>query len=188
MTTPRPIFYDDDVAAALDGTRASIFLAGPTQRSRTSASLTPWRARAVALLATFDGHVVIPEFRDRDFDVAAKQRFGAPASPSSTMKATSFNILTWETHGIEHATAVLFWMPFAISDDDASLPGFTTRAEVAREMVRSPARIVLGMPAQALSSSHIRYHAHHAGIPIHNTLEAAVAAALVVTRGTFPVR
>src|ERR1041384_1048493 len=171
----RTVFYDDDVAAVLRA--PSIFLAGPTQRSRKSAPMTPWRAKACELLATFDGDVVIPEFRDRDFDVAAPVRFGAPASPHASMKATSFNILTWETHGIEHATAVLFWMPFSISDDDASLPGFTTRAEVSREMVRSPDRIVLGMPAQSLSSSHIRFHAHHAGIPIHATLEAAVAAA-----------
>jgi hypothetical protein len=44
--------------------------------------------------------------------------------------------------------------------------------------VRAPHHIVLGMPPGALSSSHIRYHAHHAGVPIHDTLAATVADAL----------
>jgi hypothetical protein len=65
---------------------------------------------------------------------------------------------------------VLFWMPFAITADDgdpASLPGFTTRAEVSRELARASHRIVLGMPPGAFSSSHIRYHAQRRGDPRH---------------------
>jgi len=71
-----------------------------------------------------------------------------------------------ELVGIERATIVLFWMPFRITadTDPASLPGFTTRAEVSRELQRAPERLVLGMPADAFSSGHIRYHAHHAGL------------------------
>jgi hypothetical protein len=40
---------------------------------------------------------------------------------------------------LEHATLVLVWMvwmPFALTNDD-SLRGFTTRAEVSRELVRA---------------------------------------------------
>jgi hypothetical protein len=71
-------------------------------------------------------------------------------------------------------------MPFAIGadGDPDSLPGFTTRAEVSRELARAPGRIVLGMPAGALSSGHIRYHAHRGGVSIHDTLAATVDAAL----------
>jgi hypothetical protein len=100
------------------------------------------------------------------------------------MRATSHNILRWETTGIEHATVVLFWMPFAIAaaDDPASLPGFTTRAEVSRELARDPSRIVLGMPEGSLSSAHIRYHAHRAGVPIAVTLAATVDAAVALMR------
>ena len=97
---------------------------------------------------------------------------------------TTYNILRWETAGIERSSVVLFWMPFFIAaeDDPASLPGFTTRAEVSRELARAPERIVLGMPGGALSSGHIRYHAHLRGVRIHETLEQTVAAALARLR------
>ena len=51
-----------------------------------------------------------------------------------------------------------------------SVPWFTTRAEVSRELVRSPGRVVLGIPPGALASGHIRYHAHYDGVPVHATL------------------
>ena len=38
-------------------------------------------------------------------------------------------------------------------------------------------------PKNVLSSSHIRYHAHAAGLKIHRTLEETVAAAVEKTRG-----
>jgi hypothetical protein len=91
----RSLHYDDDLAA-LRGTSRSLFLAGPTQRSRTSAPLTPWRARALLLLehAGFDGAAVIPEFRAGDFDVKAPLRFGEPASAAPSIRATTFNAST----------------------------------------------------------------------------------------------
>ena len=100
-------------------------------------------------------------------------------SPVPGMKARSYNVLRWETCGIERSSRVLFWMPFVVAaeDDPASLPGFTTRAEVSREITRAPARVVLGMPAGALSGSHIRYHAHASGVRVWETLEETVAAA-----------
>jgi hypothetical protein len=71
-------------------------------------------------------------------------------------------------------------MPFVIAaaDDPASLPGFTTRAEVSRELARDPRRVVLGMPRGALSGGHIRFHAHRAGVAVATTLEDTLAAAL----------
>jgi hypothetical protein len=170
-------FYDDTLGEPFSG--ASIFLAGPTSGGVLR---TAWRAEALQLLQDrgFTGTVLLPEFRDGLFEQNAPRVFGAPASPIPGMRATSHNILHWETTGIERATVVLFWMPFRIGhkDDPESLPGFTTRAEVSRELARDPSRIVLGMPNRALSSSHIRYHAHHAGLPIHTTLASTVDAAL----------
>ena len=176
----RTLFYDD---VMLHGPIASsIFLAGPT----SSGARTAWRNDALSLLDQrgFAGTAIVPEFRDGTFADLAPKRFGEPPSPVAGMRATSFNILQWETTGIENATVALFWMPFAIAhvDDPASLPGFTTRAEVSRELARDPARIVLGMPASALSGSHIRYHAHHAGVPISATLEETIEAALAKLR------
>ncbi len=171
-------YYDDE----LDDLGRSIFLAGPTAGA---GGRTAWRARALELLDEqgWDGEVVIPEFRADRFVAAVHRRFGAPPSPVPGQKTTSYNVLRWETRGIETVTVVLFWMPFALADKDdpASLPGFTTRAEVSRELARAPGRIVLGMPPTGvMSAGHIRYHAHHQGVPIHDTLEATVAAAIAL--------
>lgn len=167
----RTLFYDDTLD---DLPAGSIFLAGPTARGRR----TPWRLAALEQLARlgFSRTAVIPEFREGAFDALAPVRFGLPPSPVPGMRATSYNILVWETTGIEKVSAVLFWMPFSIgdADDPASLPGFTTRAEVSRELARDASRIVLGMPSDALSGSHIRYHAHRAGVRVEETLEATV--------------
>lgn len=119
--------------------------------------------------------MVLPEFQDRFFEEAAPVVFGPGESSVPGMRTVSYNILRWETTGIESSTRVLFWMPFSMED---SLPGFTTRAEVSREIARAPHRIVVGMPAGALSGGHIRYHAHQAGLTMHPSLEKTVRAVL----------
>ena len=128
--------------------------------------------------------IVAREFRAEPFNIAAPRRFARDASPAPGMRPASYGILDWETEGIERASVALFWMPFVLTreDDPASLPGFTTRAEVSREIARAPRRIVLGMPEGALSGSHIRYHAHHADVQIHATLAATVTAAIELAR------
>lgn len=175
------LFYDDALAEA--PIPRSIFLAGPTARGVLR---TPWRAEALGWLERrgFDGTALVPEFRDGLFDELAPRVFGAPSSPVPGMRAVSHNILRWETTGIEQAKVVLFWMPFAIAaaDDPASLPGFTTRAEVSRELARDPSRIVLGMPTGALSGAHIRFHAHRARVAIEATLEGTLEAAVARSR------
>ena len=178
------LFYDDEVLEPLlAAAPRSIFLAGPTARRVLR---TPWRHEVVALLGHrgFTGTVIIPEYRSLSFDDGVARQHGHGDSPVRHMRAASHAILAWETCGIERSTAVLFWMPFVagVETDPASMPGFTTRAEVSREMARAPHRIVLGMPPDAFSSSHIRYHAHQGGIPIHDTLEATVDATLALVR------
>lgn len=171
------LFYDDlELADRLETAGPSIFLAGPTSRVRR----TPWRLQALDLLRAqgFGGTVVIPEFRDRAFCEAAASRFGGTSCPVPGMNPGTYNILRWETTGIECARGVLFWMPFQLEDCTETLLGLTTRAEVSREIARGPDRIVLGMPLGALSGGHIRYHAHCAGVPIHETLESTVEAAI----------
>jgi hypothetical protein len=173
------IFYDDQpLDSLLAEAPSSIFLAGPTARGPR----TPWRREAMAILEQrgFSGAVVIPEFRSARFEEGVPGRFGLAESRVPHMRGASHAILEWETCGIERSTVAMFWMPFRIGaeDDPDSLPGFTTRAEVSRELVRAPHRIVLGMPPGALSSSHIRYHAFHGGVKIHSTLEDTVEEAL----------
>jgi len=172
-----PIFYDEkNLEQRLKG-RPSIFLAGPTVRG---APRTPWRARALELLGDFDGLVVLPEFDSLPFDAGVRTRYCDGDCPIPGMRVESYNVLAWETEGIERVSAVLFWMPFTLGDerDPGSLPGFTTRAEVARELVRDKTRLALGMPPRVLSGGHIRFHAWHAGVRIHETLEDTVAQAV----------
>jgi hypothetical protein len=177
------IFYDD--SAPQHSLPQSIFLAGPTCRS----GRTAWREEALVILAAkrFTGTVVIPEFRDGNFADRVPTRFAGSPSPVPGMRDTSYHILVWETNGIEHAHVVLFWMPFggdASGEDAPTLLGFTTRAEVSREIARSRKRmlperfVVLGMPPNALSASHIRFHAHQAGWKIESSLVATVDAAI----------
>ena len=177
----RLLFYDDrSLATGLADGEAPIFLAGPTSQ----ACRTHWRIEALELLESrgFTGAVILPEFRDRAFSEVAANHFAGEICPVPGMHPVSYNILKWETYGIEHASCVLFWMPFVLTreGDLDSLPGFTTRAEVSRELTRDPDRIVLGMPADALSSAHIRYHAYFRGVPIHETLTKTVDAALSI--------
>jgi hypothetical protein len=172
------LFYDDqDLEGRLAGA-PSIFLAGPTARG---VQRTPWRGQAIELFerAGYAGTLVLPEFRDRPFAERVGPVFGKPESPTPTMRSRSFNVLHWETRGIELTRTVMFWMPFTIAeeDDPASLPGFTTRAEVSREMARAPSRVVLGMPPKVLSGGHIRFHAFRGGLKIWETLEETVRAA-----------
>ena len=175
----RTLFYDD----SLDGLGSpSLFLAGPTARG---VPRTPWRARALELLAQagFAGDVLVPEFREPRDD-SVERVFGKGTSPVPGMSVTSFNILTWETAGIERSQRVLFWMPFEVREqtDPRSLPGFTTRAEVGRELARAPGRVTLGMPKGAVSGGHIRFHAARAEVRVWLTLEDTVAAALAALR------
>lgn len=171
-------FYDD--ASPEAQVPCSVFLAGPTARG---VPRTPWRVRALSWLAArdFPGTVFVPEFRDGRFEEQAPARFSSRPSPVPGVRDISYGVLGWETAAIEQAAVVLFWMPFHLAqrDDPASLPGFTTRAEVSREMARDPSRIVLGMPARGvLVSGHIRYHAHRSGLSIAPTLEKTLEAAL----------
>ena len=171
--------YDD----AIDVSGPSVFLAGPTTPAGYAMS---WRRDAVTSLESHAGGrsltVVVPEFRTRAFDDAAEERFGPRSEPSRVpgMSRCSHAILEWETAGIEGATLVVFWMPFQLRGprDADSLPGFTTRAELARELARASHRLVLGMPPGTLSSSHLRYHAHAAKLHIHATLDDTIAEAV----------
>ena len=176
----KTVFYDEEsLEARLKEARHSIFLAGPTS---TSVPRTPWREEALELLKSFDGLVVLPEFQEFVFADGVRTRYCHGDCPVPNLAVEYFNVLHWETVGIEQCSAVMFWMPFDIGDpeDPLSLPGFTTRCEVARELTRDASRIVLGMPSKVLSDNYIRFHAHRHGVTIHDTLEDTVKAAVAL--------
>lgn len=178
----RVLFYDDDIAEVVIP-RPSVFLAGPT--ARTPAVRTPWRADALELLAELcpAATVIVPEFRDRPFDREHFERCPHPYKRGGLppdMKRSTYNILEWETSGINQATVLLVWMPFS-----EELPGRTTRSEVAFALGMKRSGLVLGMPPEAEASGFIRYHAHQAEIPVRPTLRSCceLAAKMLVRRG-----
>lgn len=170
-------FYNDLVLE--DTGRPSIFLAGPTSRYRS----TQWRLEAVHQLMCHSAlqacDVFIPELQD-DFGTSSVEAlFDGPLPAFAGMSKVSANVLEWESQRITTATVVLFWMPFTTAMVDDPLPGLTTRAEVSREIaLGNRDRVVLGMPSNAVSGSHIRYWAHKGGFPIYTTLEDTVNAAV----------
>ena len=185
----KTIFYDDDTIHSF--APRSIFLAGPTGRDVVR---TPWRAQALGLLSKLrpEGVAIVPEFRDKLFDrdhfeqphVLGRQRL-CDLKPIPGMRKSSQVILNWETAGIDNCDVLLVWMPF--SDE---LPGRTTRCEVSRAIeqarhLRGPkhfAKLVLGIPPDADTTGHIRYHAYHAGVEIFPTLDRCCLEAAKLTR------
>lgn len=177
----KTIFYDDETIRSF--TPRSIFLAGPTGRDVVR---TPWRQQALNYLNRLrpEGISIVPEFRDRKFDRAFFERQHPSAHSSGIwgdhvrpgMRRSTQIILNWETAGIDNCNVLLVWMPFC-----DNLPGRTTRCEVSRaiaqlELDRSRdlgqcrRHLVLGIPDDADSTGHIRYHAANAGIRVHKTL------------------
>ncbi len=136
----------------------SVFLAGPTPRSRDVAS---WRPAAIEALAAagWDGHVFVPESE----------------APGAELDDAAYGRqVAWEREGLARADAILCWVP----RDMVTLPGLTTNVEVG--LWATSGKLVLGLPAGA---QHVRYLRALAGterIPVAATL--AEAAALVVER------
>jgi hypothetical protein len=145
---------------------ASVFLAGPTPRS---ADVPSWRPAAIReIAAQRQGQattlaVFIPEPMDR-------QRW-----------AYYDNQMVWETDARAAASAILFWIP----RDLRTLPGFTTNVEFGLDVTTG--RAVLGCPPDCPNPERNRYLiwlAHRHGVPVTETLEGTVAAALaIVVRG-----
>jgi hypothetical protein len=99
----------------------SIFLAGPTPRSK---EVDSWRPHALELLEKlkFQGTVLVPEHRhwDRSYNF--------------------INQVEWEWEGLEGCDKIVFWIPRELK----TMPAFTTNVEFG-SYVRS-GRAVYGRP------------------------------------------
>lgn len=146
---------------------ASVFLAGPTPRS---ADVPSWRPAAIREIAA-QWHdqaalaVLIPEPMDG-------QRW-----------LYHDNQAVWETDARASASAILFWIP----RDLRTLPGFTTNVEFGLDVTTG--RAVLGCPPDCPNPERNRYLiwlAHRHGVPVTDTLEETVAAALAILRRGGP--
>jgi hypothetical protein len=132
----------------------SIFLAGPTPRSRDVES---WRPTALELLDKalhFDGTVFTPEFET-----------GCDATDYDEQ-------VSWEWEAINQATIVVFWVP----RDLETMPALTTNVEFG--MLANSGKVVLGAPHGAPKMGYMKALAARYNIPFYNellfTLEEAV--------------
>jgi diadenosine tetraphosphate (Ap4A) HIT family hydrolase len=137
----------------------SVFLAGPTPRTADVAS---WRNTAILRLERlWDGpgtlNVLTPESRDGHRAVEYDDQ------------------VEWETAGLDSATQILFWIP----RDLETLPGFTTNVEFG--LYARSGRVVLGAPPSCPNPERNRYlifTAHRYGMPVFETLDETITAAL----------
>jgi hypothetical protein len=122
----KPVYVGDD----FDPERPSIFLAGPSPRSKVPGT---WRDEALFILQRhdFEGDVFVPLTKDGNYLYDHKEG------------------VRWEWRALGAAACIAFWIPR--SD---LYPGFTTNIEFGFASVLRPGRVVLGAPPDATK---IRY-------------------------------
>ncbi|MEK7191897.1 MAG: nucleoside 2-deoxyribosyltransferase domain-containing protein [Patescibacteria group bacterium] len=131
----------------------SIFLAGPTPRSRDVQS---WRTEALRLLLKkgYDGAVFVPENRFPDDKVDYDDQ------------------IDWEHRYLNMSDCVLFWIP----RDLQTLPAFTTNVEFGWWV--NSGKTVLGSPKDAPKMEYLNRFAEQEFVPQADTLEATIDLAL----------
>src|ERR1035437_1417850 len=124
------VYYGEQPPQAF---RKSIFLAGPTPRSKETPS---WRPEALKLLEanSYDGVVFIPESRD-----------GKRLGDYNTM-------VEWEETYLNMADCIPFWIPRNMKD----MPALTTNDEWG--VWKNSGKVILGTPDEAM---HVRYQQHY---------------------------
>ena len=132
----------------------SIFLAGPSPRSKDVKS---WRPEAIEAIREygFNGNVYSPEDGaddDRKFDYDSQVK--------------------WEWEAMACSTVVMFWVP----RDMATLPGLVTNVEFG--MLVSTGKVILGCPQDGTHNKYLIALAARYGLPVYCTLGDTVAAAI----------
>lgn len=151
---------------------ASIFLAGPTPRTKTTPS---WRPLALALLeqSGFQGTVFVPE-------------------PRGGVWGDYMGQVEWESEGLNRADCILFWIPRDLTPDENGYPkmgALTTNDEWGTW--KTSGKVVLGTPppTKAMHVSYQRYYADKYHVPLFTALDDTVQEAVRrVTPGAVRVK
>jgi hypothetical protein len=139
------VHYSDDPICEVKNSH-SIFLAGPTPRSK---SVPSWRPQALEVLKAFNytGFVWVPEHKGGCDDV------------------DYIGQVEWEKWGLESATKIVFWVPRDLKD----MPAFTTNVEFGRYI--DSGRVVYGRPDTAEKCSYLDWlYKDTTGCDHHNRL------------------
>jgi len=138
----------------------SIFLAGPTPRSKDVAS---WRPQACELLKQlgFTGTVLVPELA------------------SGAVHDSYDHQIHWEWEALNMATVVVFWVP----RDLETLPAFTTNVEFGALIASG--KVVFGFPEGAPKMRYLEELAARYGVPTYPTLPDTLMAAVRRTQAPF---
>lgn len=149
------IYSDQDIEKLLKLHIPSLFLAGPTPRSKEVPS---WRPIAVEFLEmlNYKGQVLVPE-----------------RSIKNGVKFDYTDQVEWEHYGLENATKIVFWIP----RDLKTMPALTTNVEFGRYV--SSGRSLYGRPDDAEKCRYLdwlyqKYNRH----PVFNSLRQLLVHAL----------
>jgi len=131
----------------------SIFLAGPTPRTKEVKS---WRPEALAIFEEikFEGTVFVPEPRD------------------GSVWSDYTNQVEWEEAALTAADCILFWVPRKLPE----MPAFTTNVEFGF-WARS-GKVVWGNPPGASHTNYPLYYCKKYGIPVAEDLRRTIWLAL----------
>lgn len=110
----------------------SIFLAGPTPRSK---DIVSWRKEAIRILEMleFEGIVYYPEY------------------DNGKIKESYIDQAVWERKALQSATCILFWVDRHL----IYLPGFTTNVEFGYWIAKKGDRVVYGRPDEAPKTKYL---------------------------------
>jgi hypothetical protein len=140
----------------------SIFLVGPTPRSKEVVS---WRPEVISLLDEYgyDGIVFNPEPRsgnwERDYD----------------------GQVAWETRGLEWSDVILAWIP----RDIENMPAFTTNVEFGRYV--GTGKMIYGRPDNAPKNRYLDWLYHHQvqSLPHNETRTLVKHACSLLSKGSL---
>lgn len=139
--------------SAPESLEKSIFLAGPTPRSKRVAS---WRPEALHILEElgYNGVVFVPEY------------------PNGVVKPDYMGQVEWEEKYLNMADCILFWVPRKIK----GMPAFTTNIEWG--VWENSGKVVFGAPTWAAKVEYQKYYAKKLKVPLFDNLKGTIQAAL----------
>ena len=148
------IFYSDE-PLTLNLLQPSIFLCGPTPRSKDVPS---WRPYALTILEqlNYQGQVCVPERRVKAEHIDYVEQ------------------VEWEHYGLENCQRLVFWVP----RDMATMPALTTNVEFGRYVTSG--RIWYGRPDGAFATRYLDwlYAKYNVSQTIHNSLVNLLTSAI----------